>query len=52
MGQIAADIDLGSATEVAFKVRKGQDEESVIAIDEKQSQLFGGPYTIGTYRAW
>ena len=38
--EIAADIDFGSATEVGFKVRKGPDEETVIGIDEKQSQLF------------
>jgi fructan beta-fructosidase len=31
---------LGSAAEVGFKLRKGSGEETIVAIDRKQSQLF------------
>ena len=38
--EIVVEIDLGSAAEVGFKLRKGSGEETIVAIDRKQSQLF------------
>jgi len=38
--EIIAEIELGSADEVGFKVRKGPDQETLIGIDTGRSQLF------------
>jgi fructan beta-fructosidase len=38
--EIVAEIDPGNAAEFGFRVRKGDDEETVIGVDTKQSKLF------------
>ena len=38
--EIIAEFDVGTATELGFKVRTGRDEETVIGIDRRVGQLF------------
>jgi fructan beta-fructosidase len=38
--EIMAEIDLGSAAEFGFKVRKGEKEETLVGVDAKESKLF------------
>ena len=38
--EIIVEIELGSADEVGFKVRKGQGQETLIGMDTQRSQLF------------
>ncbi|WP_332633585.1 glycoside hydrolase family 32 protein [Halalkalibacter flavus] len=40
MIEIKADFELGSASEFGFKVRKGENEETIIGYDVKSNQLF------------
>lgn len=38
--EVIAEIDIGGASEVGFKVRKGADQETLIGVDAKLAQLF------------